>query len=289
MAGKAKAGAERMVETRDGVLATQTFGDPAHPAVMLIMGATASMLSWPKAFCIGLAGEGFFVIRFDHRDTGRSTTGKPGEPDYDVEDMAGDVLMILDDYGVEQAHLIGMSLGGFIAQILAVDASEWVRSLTLIASEPLGWDGEALPHISECFMSHFQTMGEVDWKDTDAATAFLLEIERLSAGSRYPFDEAGLRQRIERVLARTKRPASMFNHGAVETREDWTGRFREIAVPTLIVLGAEDPVLPLENGRALAEGIRGARLEVLEGVGHELPGPILAALTTSIAAHLKAN
>jgi len=267
-------------------LAAESFGRPTDPALVLVMGATASMLGWPEALCRALAGQGVFVVRFDHRDTGESTTVPPGEASYSVEDMAGDVLAVMDGYGIRRAHLAGMSLGGFIAQMVALQHPERVASLTLIASEPLGWDGEPLPHISEEFLGHFAVLGSLDWSQQDTAADFLVESERLCAGSGAPFDAATAKAVALRVLERTDSPASMFNHGSVTTREDWTGRFRGIACPVLVIHGDEDPILPVENGRAIADGIPGARIEVLSGVGHELPARWLDWLADRIARHV---
>ena len=277
----------RMVDSRGIRLATENFGKPEDPALLLVMGATASMLGWPDAFCTALAERGLFVIRFDHRDTGRSTTVPPGEASYQVEDMAGDVLAVLDAYGIEKAHLAGMSLGGYISQMLAVTQPERVASLTLIASEPLGWDGEALPHISPDFLAHFGALESLDWSNKAAVADFLTESERLCAGTGFPFDQERARVRVEQVLSRTGSPASMFNHGALTTREDWTGKLREIACPVLIVHGEEDPILPLANGKALAASIPGASLFVLPGVGHELPEESIRDIADRIAAHVR--
>jgi len=244
------------------------------------------MLGWPDALCAALASRGLFVIRFDHRDTGRSTSLPPGEADYAVEDMADDVLAIMDSYGIGQATLMGMSLGGYIAQMLALEHPARVRSLILVSSEPLGWDGPALPHISQTFLDHFGNLSTLDWGDRDAVIAFLLGIDKLSSGSAQPFDEAGARARIEEMLDRTDSPASMFNHATLSVRKDWTGRFRDIACPVLVVHGEEDPVLPIENGRAIAVGIKGAELFVMSGVGHELPGSQLQAIAERAAGHI---
>ena len=268
---------------------TEGFGQPEDPALLLVMGATASMLGWPDAICTALADRGFFVIRFDHRDTGQSTTSAPGTAAYTVEDMADDALAILDAYGIGRAHVAGMSLGGYIAQMLAVGHPARIRTLTLIASEPLGWDGAPLPHISDAFLDHFAALGTLDWSDTEAVTAFLLESERLCAGTAVPFDAPRHRARIARVLARTDSPASMFNHGTLTIRHDWTGRVREIGCPTLVLHGAVDPILPLANGEALAAAIPGADLLVLPGIGHELPAPLYATLATQIAHHARAG
>jgi pimeloyl-ACP methyl ester carboxylesterase len=193
-------------------LATQTFGSPHDPALIMIMGATASMLGWPDAFCTALATRGLFVIRFDHRDTGQSTTVPAGQATYAVEDLAADAVAILDAYEVERAHVLGMSLGGFIGQIVALDHPDRVRSLTLLASEPLGWDGDPLPHIAPEFLEHFARLEELDWSNMDAVTDFLVTSERLGAGSAQAFDEVAMRARIAQQLARTESPASMFNH-----------------------------------------------------------------------------
>lgn len=271
--------------TANGVtLATQSFGRPGDPAVVLAMGATASMLGWPDPLCEALAARGRFVLRYDHRDTGASTTVPPGAAAYDVEDMAADLLGVLDAYGLPRAHLVGMSLGGYIAQMLALDQPGRVASLTLIGAEPLGWDGPPLPHIAPAFLDHFAGFAELDWSDPAAVEEFLLGIDRLCAGSGAPFDAPAVRARIRATLARTSSPASMFNHGARTTRRDWTGRFRAIACPTLVIHGAEDPILPLPNGEALAAGIPGARLVTLPGTGHELPDRALPMIVEAVSA-----
>lgn len=277
----------RVVQNHDIKLMTETFGDPHDPALLLVMGATASMLGWPDELCAALAERGLYVIRFDHRDTGQSTTVPPGEATYAVEDMADDAITILDVYGIDNAHLTGMSLGGYIAQMLAVSHPQRVASLTLIASEPLGWDGEALPHISQKFLDHFGALGSLDWSDRNAVTDFLVESQRLCTGSWGAFDQDHERARIDQVLSRTNSVASMFNHGALTTREEWTGRFREISCPTLVLHGAEDPILPVENGEALAAGIAGASLTVFPKVGHEIPLPSISGIANRIAGHAK--
>jgi pimeloyl-ACP methyl ester carboxylesterase len=278
----------RRIETGGITLCTDSFGDPKDPVLLLIMGATASMLGWPDALCDGLAARGLFVLRFDHRDTGQSTTCPPGEADYSVEDMAGDVVAILDAYGRRSAHLMGMSLGGYIAQMVALDHPDRVRSLTLVASEPLGWDGAALPQITPAFLDHFAALADLDWSDRAAVEGFLLGSDRLCAGSATPFDDAAARARIGAVLDRTDSPASMFNHAALTLSRDWTGGVRRIGCPTLVIHGTDDPILPLPNGRAIAASIPGAELMVLEGVGHELPQGRLDDIAAGIARHVRA-
>lgn len=277
----------RTVAVKGGQIATQAFGAPGDPALVLIMGATASMLGWPDALCAALAQNGLFVIRFDHRDTGRSTTLPPGEPAYCVEDMADDVNAILTAHALPTAALMGMSLGGYIAQMLAVEHPATVDALVLLGTEPLGWDGPELPHMSEPLQAHFARLATLDLGDSQALRAFLRDTERLCAGTGHRFDAAAAAARIEAILARTTSPASMLNHTKLSVRDDWTGRFRAIACPVLVIHGAEDPVLPLANGRALADGIADAELLVLGGVGHEIPAERVAEIARRVAAHVR--
>lgn len=277
-----------IVQSNEIELATQSFGAEGDPTVLLVMGATASMLGWPDGFCEALTANGLRVVRFDHRDTGLSTTVPPGEAAYTVEDMAGDVVAVMDAHGLETANLVGMSLGGLLSQVIALDHPDRIGTVTLIASEPLGWDGEPLPHIAPAFMDHFRTVADLDWSDADAVTNFLVEIDRLSSGMRPPFDAQWSADRARRVLERSKSPVSMFNHASIATTGDWTGRFREISQPVLVVHGSEDPVLPLPNGQALAAGINDTELLVLDGVGHELPAiawqPVAEAIARTVTA-----
>jgi pimeloyl-ACP methyl ester carboxylesterase len=277
-----------LIQTHGITLSTQSFGDQKDPALVLIMGATASMLGWPDALCEGLAARGLFVLRFDHRDTGRSTTRPPGLPAYAVEDLADDMVAILDVHDRKSAHLMGMSLGGYIAQMVAVDHPGRVRSLTLIASEPLGWEGEALPQIAPGFLEHFAVLSGLDWSDRRAVEDFLVGTDRLCAGAGTPFDEAAARARAAAVLDRTNSPASMFNHAALSVRRDWSGAVGRIGCPTLVIHGTDDPILPLPNGRAIAATIPGADLMVLDGVGHDLPPTRLEEIAARVARHVHA-
>lgn len=273
----------KTVKNRDITLATESFGSPDDPALILVMGATASMLTWPDELCAALAQRGLHVIRFDHRDTGQSTSVPLGAATYSVEDMATDVLAIADAYNLKTFSLMGMSLGAYIGQMLALDAPDRLKTLTLISAEPLGWDGPALPHIADSFLEHFGKLSDLDWSDRKAVIDFLYEIDRLSAGPSGIADAAATRARIEQILARAANPSSMFNHGTVTTAHDWTGRFRQITTPTLVIHGEFDPILPLENGKALAEGIPNAQLLVLPGIGHELPQTELPLIADSVA------
>lgn len=281
-------GSHKMIVSPGGIrLATESFGSPSDPALVLVMGATASMLGWPGELCRALAERGLYVIRFDHRDTGQSTTTPPGTANYTVEDMATDVIAVLDGLGIERAHIMGMSLGGYISQMLALTNADRVLSVTLMASEPLGWDGAPLPHISEEFLGHFSGLATLDWENKSAVADFLLEIDRLSASPREPFDADAARTRIAEVLARTDSPASMFNHASLAVRVDWTGRFRDIRVPVLVIHGADDPILPIENGQALAAGIEVAELVALDQVGHELPPRIFVRIADLVSEHIR--
>ncbi|NJR13545.1 MAG: alpha/beta fold hydrolase, partial [Phyllobacteriaceae bacterium] len=136
------------------------------------------------------------------------------------------------------------------------------------------------------FLEHFSNLQSLDWADTDAVASFMVTSERLSTGSAYPFDEAAARARVLQILQRTQSPASMFNHATIDVRNDWTGRFREISVPVLVVHGEQDPILPVENGRALAEGIKAAQFFEMPAVGHEIPEPLIEEISGRIASFL---
>ena len=182
---------------------------------------------------------------------------------------------------------MGMSLGGYIGQMVALMAPERVSALVLQASEPLGWDGPDLPHMSDTILAHFGGLAGLDWTDGAAVAAFLVETERLCAGSVPGFDAGAARARVAQVQARTESPASMFNHASLTLREDWTGRFHQIAQPVLVIHGAEDPVLPVANGEALAAGIDGAELVVVPGMGHELVAPHQARIAEEVGTFLR--
>lgn len=277
-----------MVPSGTARLAIQSFGTPGNQALILVMGATASMLGWPEPLCHKLADAGLQVLRFDHRDTGQSSSCPPGEPDYTVEDMADDVLSVMDAHALPQAHLMGMSLGGYLAQMVAVTDPQRVLSLTLLASEPLGWDGEPLPHIAPEILDHFAILAALDWTDTAAAADFLVQTDRLMAGSAAPFDAVAAQGNAVAILGRAINPAAMFNHAALSSAQDWTAAFRRIACPSLVITGEDDPVLPPGNARALAAGIPGAVLHLLPGIGHELPPRCHDQIAHLVAGHVHA-
>ena len=267
-------------------LAAQSFGEQGDPAVILVMGATASMLWWPDEICRRIADVGLFVIRFDHRDTGASGSVPLGTVDYGIEDMADDVLQVLDGLGTDAAHLVGMSLGGLIGQLLAQRDPARILTLTLIAAEPLGGEAIDVPPITPAFMAHFVKMSGLDWTDRAAVTDFLFEIARLSAAPERGPDEALVRRRIAAELDRAGDVSPAFNHASVGGDLDrWD--LRSITQPTLVIHGAHDPIVAPSNGTAIARQVPGARTLMLLDAGHELHGADLALIADAVIAHIR--
>jgi pimeloyl-ACP methyl ester carboxylesterase len=260
---------ERVIRT-DGVeLATQSFGDPAHPPVLLIMGIMASMLWWPDAFCARLAQQGRHVLRYDNRDTGLSTTYPPGDPTYTSDDMIDDAIRILDGYAMPSAHLVGMSMGGALAQLVALKHPARVASVTVISSSPVGADTSGLPGPSGAYSAHAKQYETIDWTDRTQVTGLLLAESRVLAGTAHPFDEAGARRLIERDVDRARNFASVSNHFIVK-EPDRQYRVSDLQAPLLVIHGTADPLFPIEHGLALARIVAGATMVRLEGGGHEL-------------------
>jgi pimeloyl-ACP methyl ester carboxylesterase len=270
-------------------ICSETFGRREDPAVLLIMGAMASMLWWPDELCERLAGAGRFVIRYDNRDTGRSIGYEPGTATYTAEDLAGDAVAVLDEHGVERAHVVGMSMGGAIAQLVALAYPDRVASLTAISTTAVGEENPDLPGPTANYMEHAAAFDDLDWSDTQALADLIVEDARQLAGTRHPFDEAAARELVRRDLERAIDPARLQNHGNVGGDEDrWKGRVGEIAAPLLVIHGTADPLFPHRHGVALAEAVPGARLVTIEGGGHELHERDWDQILNAIAGHTQA-
>jgi pimeloyl-ACP methyl ester carboxylesterase len=275
---------ERTIRADGLELATQSFGNPAHPPVLLIMGGMASMLWWPDGFCRRLAARGRFVIRYDQRDTGLSSKFPPGRPGYGFEDAVDDVFRLLDGYGLSAAHVVGFSMGGMIGQGAALTRPERVLSLTVISSTPIGMDRSHLPKSGEAWLQHMAV--EVDWSDRAATVAYEVEDARLIAGTAYGFDEPGTRAFVEKDFDRSGGYLNATNHIVLlRGGEAWRGRLGDLRAPLLVIHGTADPVFPVEHGVTLSAAVAGARLLKLEGGGHEVHSGHWDRIVEAIAEH----
>jgi pimeloyl-ACP methyl ester carboxylesterase len=258
---------ERMIEANRVELCTEPFGDPGDPRILLIMGVSASMLWWEEGFCRLLAEGGRFVIRYDHRDTGRSLTSEPGRPRYSGSDLVADAVGVLDAYELLAAHVVGVSAGGAFVQLLALGFPDRVLSLVLISTSPATRGERGLPSATERF-GGFLASAEVDWSDRGSVIEYLVGYERMLAGGVRPFDEAAWRELVGRDVERARDIAASQNHTLIPEGDAPSEPISSIAVPTLVIHGTADPMFPLAHGQALAEEIPGARLLTLEGAGH---------------------
>jgi pimeloyl-ACP methyl ester carboxylesterase len=251
-------------------LFSESFGTLGDPPILLIMGAMASAVWWAEDFCGQLADLGRYVIRYDHRDTGRSTSYESGHIHYSVEDLADDAFCVLDGYGIQTAHLVGMSLGGFLAQLMALKHPQRVKSLTLIASEPLAESDPVIPGIDPSILEYHAKASELDWANREAVIDYQIGAWRLMSGSAHPFDESAIRKLAGDDFDRTPNFRTTFNHALLEGGDQWFNRLHEIAVPTLVIHGTEDCVLPYAHGLALQAEIQDTMLLSLSETGHEL-------------------
>jgi pimeloyl-ACP methyl ester carboxylesterase len=247
----------------------EALGDPSKPCVILVMGAQASMLWWPQQFCELLASRGRYVLRFDLRDTGLSTKYPVGAPGYSMEDLADDVIAILDDFEIARAELLGVSMGGIIGQIVGLKYPERLSRLVLLSSTPLGAEHMNLPGPAKAFSEGSKKTGMTDWNDRDQAIDQLVRYGRILAGKAELFDEAAARVLIGADFDRSGGLAHGTNHFILKGAERWAPRLPELKPPLRVLHGCLDPIFPIEHGRALARLVPGATLRELPG-GHGL-------------------
>jgi proline iminopeptidase len=281
-------------------IAFDTAGDPKAVPLLLVSGLGLQMTAWPDGFVEGLVELGFYVIRFDNRDTGLSTkfehAGTPNlglawlksllhwpiRPPYTLEDMADDAVGVLSALGVARAHVVGVSMGGMIGQLMAARSPSRVLSLTSIMSSSgrRGLPGPA-PEVRRALVRRPRPDADVDAM-IDQGVRLLQAI----ASPTYPTPEKQLRRRVARALRRNCCPGGAARQAlAVAASGDRTPQLRTIAAPTLVIHGAADPMVPLACGQDTAQAIPNARLEVIEGMGHDLPAQLLERLLALIDAH----
>ncbi|MFI8266233.1 MULTISPECIES: alpha/beta fold hydrolase [unclassified Streptomyces] len=280
---------ERVIQGGGVRLCAESFGDPGHPAVLLVMGAGASMLWWDEGFCRTLAGGGRFVIRYDHRDTGRSLTYEPGRPGYTGADLVGDAARVLDAYGVLAAHVVGVSAGGALAQRFALGHTARVLSLVLISTSSAASGGGRVPAPPTAEFMRFVSTARADWSDAGSVAEYQVAFARLLAGGRRPFDEEAVRSLVRRDIGRAHDFAAARNHDLLPEGELSPAPPSSIAVPTLVIHGTADPMFPLPHGEALADEIPGARLLVLRDAGHGVERADWGAIVPAILEHTAAG
>jgi len=257
-------------------MAGQLTAADASPAVFLVSGADSHCTRWTPTLIEPLRNRGYRVVRYDHRDSGLSNK-VPVDEVYTLDDLANDALAVMDAHGIERAHVVGRSMGGMVGQLLALDHVDRVASLTLVASTP-GLGDERLPLADNELLDHM-TQRLFDGPPAGVAdrVSWIVELDELFAGTRYP---ESTEARIRVALAEVDRcwyPES--GHGtAVMSSPSRLDRLADVEIPTLIVHGTTDPVFPVEHGLALANGIPGADLWLVEGLGHELPDGLVPEL-----------
>jgi len=275
----------------------EEFGDPAAPPLVLVMGLGAQMILWDEEFCSGLAARGHRVIRFDNRDVGLSTKlvaagtpnilaamsgrlfGRKLEAPYTLSDMAADTVGLLDALGIRRAHVVGASLGGMIAQTLAIEHPARVRSLTSIMSTT---GDPSLP------MARAEAMAALLSpvpSDREGNVARAVRIFRTIGSPGFPFDEERVRRRAARSYDRCFHPAGPARQLlAIVASGSRRPRLARVRVPALVIHGAGDPLIPVEGGIDTAAAIPGAELLIIEGMGHDLPRGVWPQVIDAITA-----
>ena len=283
---------ERFAGVGDVQLAYETFGDPADPPVLMVMGLGAQMIFWPEELCQMLADRGYFVIRFDNRDVGRSTkldghappplikllsgelTGAP----YLLGDMATDAVGLLDHLGIERAHVVGASMGGMIAQQIAIDHPERVLSLASIMSTT----GDRA--VGRPTPAAVQALMTAPPRDLEGYVEGFVAARRVLGSPGFGLDEQRTRRLAERCFGRGYFPdGTARQFAAILASPDRTRELRGVAAPTVVIHGSDDPLIDVSGGRATAAAVPGAELVLIEGMGHDLPEGTWAPIAEALA------
>jgi pimeloyl-ACP methyl ester carboxylesterase len=282
---------ETFCRAGDVEICFETFGNPEDPALLLVMGLAMQMLGWHEDLCEELAGRGFFVIRYDNRDVGRSTrmTGSPPTmwqlirrdkraASYQLTDMANDGIAILDHLGISKAHVVGASMGGMIAQTLTAQHPDRVLSLTSIMSNTGSmWSGQPKPGPMRMLL------GAVP-RDREAYIERIAKLFTMIGSPGFPPDEEELRARAGMAYDRGINPAGSARQlAAIIASGDRSPMLASIHVPTLVIHGDSDRLVAPSGGKATARAIPGARLMTVEGMGHDIPRAVWPRLVDAIA------
>jgi 10-carbomethoxy-13-deoxycarminomycin esterase/esterase len=292
---------ERLIQSGAVRLWSEDRGDPGAPPLLLIAGDCQSALFWPEEFIATLVADGLRVIRYDHRDTGRSTHLDFAAHPYTFDDLAADARAVLDGWGIDAAHVVAFSMGAGLAQLIALDHPQRLLSQTLICTHALGIDlarnveraaaGEPSPDgLPVPTQRLFEALALHTEPTCGPAAELQLRVEtwRIFAGDELPFDPAEFRLRERRAMdhAGTWRPRT--NHGLVsEGLAERGPELARITTPTLVVQAPLDPISPPPHGRHLADAVPGARLVEIPGMGHALPGAVLAPLAAEVRKHIR--
>ena len=273
-------------------IAYEQFGEPEAPPVLLIMGLGAQMLAWPDQFCVTLAGHGLHVIRFDNRDIGLSShmtdapppdvkaalLGRTSSASYTLSDMAADAIGLMDALGFDGAHLVGVSMGGMIAQVAAIEHPRRVRSLTSIMSTT---GDQSVGRPSQGALAALLSPPA---RTREEAIERTVQIVRVIGSPGYDIDEPDIRRRTGVAYDRADDPVGVGRQlVAIAASGDRTAALRSVAVPALVIHGADDPLVDVSGGRATARAIPGAEFVAFEGMGHDLPRPLWGEITRQIA------
>ena len=292
MTGLTTSSGERLASVGEIDLCYETFGQPDAPPLLLVMGLSSQMILWREEFCEALAAHGFCVIRFDNRDVGRSTVLRHAHVPtrtqlmlrdqrgaaYSLDDMARDAAGLLEHLGLGPAHVVGVSMGGMIAQLLAIHFPARVRSLVSIMSTTGNRRvGQAHPRM------WFRLLRRPA-HDREGYLAEFVESFQAIGSPDYPADPTELRALAERCYERGVHPAGTARQlAAVLTAHDRTALLRELSVPATVIHGTADLLVTPSGGRATAEAIPGARLMLLPGMGHDLPRSLWPRIIEAIA------
>lgn len=276
-------------------IAAQRFGNPEAPAILLIMGGGAQMIAWPMGFIEALMQQGFQVIRFDNRDAGLSThmtaapvpdfaavmAGDYSTVSYDLADMAADTIGLLDALQLEKVHLVGASLGGMIAQTIAIHYPQRVQSLNSMMSTT------GNPAVGQTDPALFTQLGQPPYADREQYINWRVKSLKAIGSPGYAFDEAAVRESAGLSWDRDHDPLGLIRQAvAVLKSGDRTSQLRQLRLPTVVIHGKADRMIDVSGGIATAEAIPGARLITYDGMGHSLPKELwveFVSLVTSLA------